>query len=105
MLSESQKQIKIKRIIYTVKKFLESDCQSLEELAQEINIPSSSIQRYLKEKQIIETYFGEDVYIMIRERIQINKQLGNEKGGVNYVNYNSYSKDENGKFTGSRRRR
>ncbi len=104
MLSEEQKNIKLKRILFTVQSFLETDCNNLEELAQKINIPSSSIQRYLQEKQIIEEYFGEEIYDMVREKINLNKAEGLSKGGTNFVNYNIAIKDEKGKFTGSRRR-
>jgi len=104
MLSEEQRKLKIKRIIFTVQSFLESDCHNLEELSNQINISSSSIQRYLNEKQIIEEYFGEDIYEIVREKIEFNKREGLSKGGTNFVNYNVSTKDEFGKFTGSRRR-
>ena len=104
MLSEEQRKLKIKRIIFTVQSFLESDCHNLEELSNQINISSSSIQRYLNEKQIIEEYFGEDIYETVREKIEFNKREGLSKGGTNFVNYNVSTKDEFGKFTGSRRR-
>lgn len=104
MLSEEQRKLKIKKIIFTVQSFLESDCYNLEELSNQINISSSSIQRYLKEKQIIEEYFGEDIYEIVREKIEFNKREGLSKGGTNFVNYNISTKDEFGKFTGSRRR-
>ena len=104
MLSEEQRKLKIKRIIFTVQSFLESDCHNLEELSNHINISSSSIQRYLNEKQIIEEYFGEEIYEIVREKIEFNKREGLSKGGTNFVNYNVSTKDEFGKFTGSRRR-
>lgn len=104
MLSEEQRKLKIKRIIFTVQSFLESDCHNLEELSNQINISSSSIQRYLNEKPIIEEYFGEDIYEIVREKIEFNKREGLSKGGTNFVNYNVSTKDEFGKFTGSRRR-
>lgn len=104
MLSEEQKKIKIKRIIFTVQSFLESDCKNLEELSEKIGIPSSSIQRYLKEKEVIEEYFGVEIYEMVREKIEFNKIEGLSKGGTNFVNFNVSTKDEFGKFTGSRRR-
>lgn len=104
MLSEEQKKIKLKRIIFTVQSFLESDFKNLEELSEKIGIPSSSIQRYLKEKQVIDEYFGEEIYEMIRERINFNKAEGLSKGGTNFANFNVSTKDEFGKFTGSRRR-
>lgn len=104
MLSEEQKKIKIKRIIFTVQCFLESDCKNLEELSKEIGIPSSSIQRYLREKKVIEEYFGAEIYEMVREKIEFNKTEGLSRGGINFVNFNVSTKDEFGKFTGSRRR-
>ncbi|MCI9084730.1 MAG: hypothetical protein HFH46_03870 [Bacilli bacterium] len=104
MMSEEQKKIKLKRILFTVQSFLESDCRNLEELSKEIGIPSSSIQRYLKEKQVIEEYFGSEIYEIIRERLAFNKTEGLSKGGINFVNFNISTKDETGKFTGSRRR-
>ena len=41
---------------------------------------------------------------MIRERIDFNKAEGLSKGGTNFANFNVSTKDEFGKFTGSRRR-
>jgi len=104
MLSEEQKKIKLKKILFTVQSFLQSDCRSLEELSKEIGVSSSSIQRYLGEKQIIEEYFGTEIYEMIRERLTINKEEGLSKGGINFANYNVSTKDKSGKFTGSKRR-
>jgi len=104
MLSQDQKKLKIQKIIFTVQSFLDSDCHNLEELSSQINISSSSIQRYLNEKQIIEEYFGIEIYEMVREKINFNKREGLSKGGTNFVNYNISTKDASGKFTGSRRR-
>lgn len=104
MLSEEQKQEKIKKIIFTVQSCLELDFRNLEELSAQIGISSSSIQRYLKEKQVINEYFGEDIYEMIREKLSFNKVDGLSRGGTNFVNHNISIKDETGKFTGSRKR-
>lgn len=104
MLSEEQKKQKIKKIIYTVQSFLSSDYPNLEALAQDIKIPSSSIHRYLHEKDIIISVFGEEVYDLVREKLALSKTMGLQKGGFNSALNNNYTKDEKGHFTGSKRR-
>ena len=104
MLSEEQKRQKIKKIIYTVQNFLNSDYESLGDLAKDIGISSSSIQRYLHEKEIIESIFGQEVYELVQEKLSFSKAQGLQKGGLNSALKNKYSKDEKGRFTGSRRR-
>ena len=104
MLSQKQEKEKLRKILLTVKSFLESDYQSIEGLAKEIGISSSSIQRYLNEKEIIINYFGEAVYNLVQEKLSINKEAGNFKGGFNFALNNISTKDNSGKFTGSKRR-
>lgn len=104
MLSEEQKKLKLKRTLFTVQSFLDSDVHSLEELSSQIGISSSSIQRYLLDRKVIEEYFGEEIYEMVREKLAFNKSEGVSRGGTNFANYNLSTKDASGKFTGSRKR-
>lgn len=104
MLSKEQHEAKIRKILLTVQSFLEGDFQNLSELSQHIGLSTSSIQRYLKEKKVITEYFGPEIYELVQEKLALNKENGHIKGGFNYHFNNISTKDNNGKFTGSKRK-
>lgn len=104
MLNEEQQKLKTKKIIFTVRKFLDSDCESILQLSKEIDISSSSIQRYLNEEKIITQYLGDDVYDLVQEKLKINKEYGVIKGAHNSLLNNISTKDSHGKFTGCKSR-
>lgn len=103
MLSELQLKEKIEKIRIIVKSFLQYNV-SINELSKIINIPSSTIQRYLQDKESICNEFGFQVYNDIQIRLVKNKELGNSKGGKVSTSRHSVLKDKEGKFQGVKRR-
>lgn len=89
-------------ILKTVKCFMETN-GSMEKISQMTNFPTSNVQRYLNDGRIIELC-GEDTYNFIQNKLGENKHEALVKGGKNYVANNESTKDEIGKFTGSRKK-
>lgn len=89
------------------------DCNSIGEISEVTNIPTSTIQRYLNDKKLYEEFFleagmiKEDNVDELFERIQSSlkeyKQNGLSKGGKKSQELHGYEKDENGKFRGGRK--
>lgn len=102
MLSNEQRLDIDKKIMLVTRVFLEHPA-SFEEIAKRTNISSSSVQRYLNDKRIIEL-LDKDTYDHIQELIKINTKAGRSKGGYISTKNNIATKDENGKFNGSIKR-
>lgn len=102
MLSKEQEEQKRLKTLKVAKYFFENG-GSIEEVSIATGIPHSSIQRYLHDPLII-TELGQEVYDVIQNKLSENKQEGLEKGGRTYAENNESTKDELGKFTGSRKK-
>lgn len=106
MLSEQQYEKKIERIRLVVDSFLSNNV-SITELATFINISKSTIQRDLNNIEYIrEIYGGEakDILKRISDKLKKNKENGLSRGGINSTTNNEPIRDENGKFTGNKKR-
>jgi hypothetical protein len=102
MLSREQEEQKRLKILRVAKYFIEHGGK-IDEVSIATGIPFSSIQRYLHDPLIINE-LGKDVYDAIQEKVKQNKQEGLSKGGRTYASNNKYTKNEAGKFTGSRKK-
>ena len=74
------------------------------EIGKALNMSSSSVQRYLNDEQTIKTYLGTECFDEIQRKLLENKKEGLVRGGKNYAKNNEFTKDELGRFTGSRRK-
>lgn len=72
----------------------------IQQIANELGLSTSCIQRYLNDP-IIEEELGEDVKQEIKEKLEKNLNRGKKKGGEEYSNNNVAAKGEDGKFIGS----
>lgn len=72
----------------------------INQIAEELNLSTSCIQRYLN-SSIIEEELGEDIKLEVQEKLKQNLNKGKKKGGEEYANNNDAAKGENGKFIGS----
>lgn len=107
MLSEAQIQQKKERIKFVVDSFLSYDNISINQLSRIIKVPSSTIQRDLNDLEYIEMIYGgeaKDKFKKISEILKQNKAHGLSKGGINSTTNNEPIRDENGKFTGNKKR-
>lgn len=109
MINEEQK-LKIKeRILVTLKIFYENEGKISDEvLARLVSIAgietsSSTVGRDLTSNKI-KNYIGEEEYNNIQKMRKENKLLGTIKGGKKSSTINIIFKDENGHFTGSKKR-
>ena len=109
MINEEQK-LKIKeRIFVTLKIFYENEGKiSDEALARLVSIAgietsSSTVGRDLTSNKI-KNYISEEEYNNIQKMRKENKLLGTIKGGKKSSAINIICKDENGHFTGSKKR-
>lgn len=92
---------------------LYQNTSSIREISEQTNIPTSTIQRYLNNEELIrevltitkskESY--EELSLKIKEWLKKSKAEGHKRGGVNSQNLHSFSKDEEGKFLGSGNKR
>lgn len=100
MTSEEQKREINKKILLVTEEFL---CVggTIEDISNKTGISSSSVQRYLNDKRIIDL-LGQDVYEEIQNKLKNNKYNGEQLGGEMFANNNISLKDSTGKFTGSR---
>lgn len=106
MLSEQQYEKKLERIRLVVDSFLSNNV-SITELSTFINISKSTIQRDLNDIEYIrEIYGGEakDILKRISDKLKKNKENGLSRGGINSTTNNEPIRDENGKFTGNKKR-
>lgn len=81
MLSNTKQNIRDEKILKTVQTFLDYHCRiSDQELSSHLNLPASTIGRYLtseRTKQLI----GVDNFAYIKRERTINKLIGRKKGG------------------------
>lgn len=106
MLSKSQQLEKEEKIKKVVDMFLNSNL-TINELSKEVNIPSSSIQRYLNDVDYIAMIYGSEAkekLLLITEKLKTNKKEGLIRGGVMSTINNEPIRDKNGKFTGNRKK-
>ena len=116
MLSEKQKNQKLKNVRVCVEAFLgeknengffDSNNKTIYDIESEIKIPHASIQRYLHDYNYIKEIYPDDYILriaIIESRLDTNKIEGKKRGGVNFSINNEATKDENGQFTGSKKR-
>ena len=106
MLSDKQqleKDDKIKKVLIA---FLSSK-KTIEEISEGTGISKSSVQRYLTDEDAIRFIYTKDADFIIEEikrKLEENKKEGLSKGGINFAKNNISTKDENGHFTGSKKR-
>lgn len=72
----------------------------IKEIAQELNLSTSSVQRYLNDP-IIDEELGEEVTKEIKRILTSNLYKGKIIGGTTYAHNNEPVKLKNGKFAGS----
>lgn len=100
-LSSKQLQSLTKKInIYKSVILLLTKDYYINQIALELNLSTSCIQRYLNDP-IIEKEFGKKIFLEIKEKLNNNLIKGRKKGGEEYANNNEAAKGENGKFIGS----
>ena len=84
----------------TLEYFLEHPTATINEISAAVNIPKSSVQRYLSDHiymNVVIPSTGKTV----SEQLKINKMAGNQKGGrTTFLTY-SVQKDASGKFIGT----
>lgn len=106
MLGESQHEKKVQRIKLVIDSFLLNNV-SINELSSIINIPKSTIQRDLNDVEYIKEIYGIEALEKMKQisnKLKTNKENGLSKGGINSTINNEPIRDENGKFTGNKKR-
>ena len=106
MLSESQHIEKLERVRKVVDAFLSNDV-SINELSVITNVSKSTIQRDLNDIKYIEEAYGinaKEILKQISDKLKHNKENGLSRGGINSTTNNEPTRDENGKFTGNKKR-
>lgn len=99
---------RLERVKKTIEIFLENEGRiSDEDLASililsKIETSSSTVGRDLT-GEIAKSLLSEEEYNYIHNLRTANKLRGKQKGGINFSLNNTFLKDENGKFTGSKR--
>ena len=107
MFNSSQIEEKQKRVKFVVDSFLSYDDISISQLSKIINISSSTIQRDLNDVEYIHDVYEErakDILIKISGKLKNSKKKGLIRGGINSTTNNEPIRDENGKFTGNRKK-
>ena len=107
MLSEDQIEEKRKRVKFVVDSFLSYNDISISQLSKIINVSSSTIQRDLNDVEYIHDIYKEntkDILTKISEKLKNSKKKGLSRGGINSTANNEPIRDENGKFTGNKKR-
>lgn len=82
---------------------------SIKVISEKTDIPTSTIQRYLNNEELIKEVLKitnskdsyEELSIKIEEWVKNSKKAGNRRGGKTSQSLHSFSKDEEGKFLGS----
>ena len=107
MQSEKQRLEKEQRIKHVVDSFLKYEDVSINQLSRLLKIPSSTIQRDLNDVDYISAIYGvaaKEKLLIIRDRLKKNKEKGTSRGGIISTTINEPVRDENGKFTGNKKR-
>lgn len=98
---QQEKEIHLK-ILKVASEFLKTGA-SIEEVSKTTGISSSSVQRYLNDKRIIDV-LGKEEYEQIKNMLKIRKQEALRRGGINSVVNNEVVKDGFGHFNGVRKK-
>lgn len=93
---KNSKEDKINIVLNNYKK-----ANNIGELSKLVNIPTSSIQRYLKND--LKNVLSKEEYQEIELWLQNAKKDGLSRGGINSQINNGYTKDEIGRFNGNKR--
>ncbi len=96
MLSDIQKDEKIRKIKLVIRTFLENKNNTVEMVSAATNISKSSVQRYLNDEKYIKIIYEDDANEIINKIIkQLNKNKveGLKKGGNNTTNNHTYRDD------------
>jgi len=107
MFNNAQIEEKKKRVKLVVESFLSYDDITISQLSKIINISSSTIQRDLNDVEYIHDIYKEhtkDILTKISEKLKNSKKNGLSRGGINSTTNNEPIRDENGKFTGNRKK-
>lgn len=112
MLSNEQRLERLKKLSNILKVLPE--CSSIGAISNKTNIPTSTIQRYLNNKEIfLELYLeeekttqnfkaGEEAFLHAQKFLLESKKAGLSKGGTKSQELYGYEKNSDGKFKGSR---
>lgn len=102
MVNESQQREIDKKILMVVRDFC-TNGGSIQDVSNRTGISSSSVQRYLNNQKII-TLLGQVVYDSVQAQLQMNKQNGLSRGGINSTNNYEALRDSEGHFIGNVKR-
>lgn len=103
MLSEAQRIEKERNILTVVNMFIQTD-KTIEEISELTNISSSSVQRYLNEKEYILDLLDEETYLYIQAKLKQHKEIGNSTGGKKSQENNYSVRNITGQFVTNRRK-
>ena len=107
MISHAQHVEKLERVKKVIDTFLSYEDISINELSKITKISSSTIQRDLNDLDYIRMVYGgrsKEVFEKISERLKKNRKNGLSRGGTISTTNNIPTRDENGKFTGNKKR-
>ncbi len=106
MLSEEQIKERERKTIICVNALLGENLNQYQ-IEKKYGIPSSTVGRLLNNEKVIRDIYKADADFVIEEiktQQQNNRKNGNVLGGKTSSILNEYTKSEDGKFSGSRRR-
>ena len=109
-LRSKEQEIEMLKKLSEILKIL-STTKSIKEISKLTNIPTSTIQRYLNNKDLIlkllNSLEGTATYDQVAEQISVwlqqAKNEGHKKGGIISQEKYGYKKGEAGKFSGNRK--
>ncbi len=78
--------------------FMDHPTKYIKDIADEVNIPRSTVQRYLEKYKKIKIKGQETT---IEEQLKQNKRNGQKEGGLRFFEKNDSIKSEDGRFIGS----
>lgn len=107
MISHAQHVEKLERVKKVIDIFLSYEDISINELSKITKISYSTIQRDLNDLDYIRMVYGyksKEVFEKISERLKKNRKNGLSRGGIISTTNNEPIRDENGKFTGNKKR-
>lgn len=100
MLSNEQYDEKELRVLKTVEDFIKTGDSNID-IANRLGYSSSSVQRYLTDKNTITLLLGADTYEFIQKKIKENKKNALSKGGKVSQSRHYQTRDKNGHYTGN----
>ena len=107
MISHDQHIEKIERVKKVIDTFLSYEEISINELSKILDMNPSTVQRDLNNLDYIQLAYGEQAkekFIQISLKLNQNKKNGLSRGGIISTTNNVPIRDENGKFTGNKKR-